>query len=177
MPDKPSRRRGFPAILRVRWAIGVVALATLTATLGLTASASAQTAYQLRNWETDRCIYAWANGPVHPTAGCGPGTNTQWYLRQWADDTWQIRNRASGMCLDDSNYGLRTFPCHAPSNPASAFQSWHRIPTQFGPAWKNQVTLRCLDDSLAYGLRTFSCHPAGSPYNRFQAFNLYFVSW
>jgi hypothetical protein len=179
MTNNPSRPRGSRAILRVRWTIALVALATLTATLALTAAASAQSRYQLRNWETDRCIYALSSGAVLPTAGCGPGSNTQWYMHQWPiDKTYQFRNRGNGMCLDDSfAFGLRTFPCHAGSNPASAFQSWHRVATQFGPAWQNQVTLRCLDDSFQYGLRPFVCHPPGSHWNRHQAFNTYFVYW
>ncbi|WP_052591712.1 RICIN domain-containing protein [Luteipulveratus mongoliensis] len=49
----------------------------------------------------------------------------QWEVRKWNDNTRQLKNVATGRCLDHSNqYGVRTFTCHDPSSDFSKFQSW-----------------------------------------------------
>jgi Cytolethal distending toxin A/C domain len=135
----------------------VVALAALMAMLAVTATASAQK--KIWNAATQRCMYAWSDGSVHPTPGCGPGANVKWNLHQWRDGTWRIQNVANRLCLDDSiEFGLRTFPCHPGSSPYSQHQSWWTNTGGGYAAIRNQKTGRCVDDSFPYGLRAFPCN-------------------
>jgi hypothetical protein len=76
-----------------------------------------------------------------------------------------MQNAATGLCLDDSNQGLRTFPCN-PASINNGFQAWREIINPSVPAFQNVATGRCLDDSN-HGLRTFPCNSA-SYINQFQ---------
>lgn len=75
-----------------------------------------------------------------------------WFVRSWGDGSVQIRNKATGNCLDDSfEAGLRSFPCNE-----MAYQDW------YGTVWGdstvtlvNKATGRAVDDSVEFGLRAF----------------------
>ncbi|MCX5205102.1 RICIN domain-containing protein [Streptomyces sp. NBC_00237] len=76
-----------------------------------------------------------------------------------------FKNRATGSCLDDSEYNLRALPCGA-DNP---HQRW-TVYDKGGDfrVLKNVATGRCLDDSNEEGLRTFDCGNGAEPYQRWK---------
>jgi hypothetical protein len=75
-----------------------------------------------------------------------------WVVHPWGDGSVEIRNVATGNCLDDSSEaGLRSFPCNQ-----MAHQDW------YGTVWAddtvtlvNKATGRAVDDSFEFGLRAF----------------------
>ena len=71
-----------------------------------------------------------------------------------AEEVVVWKNQFTGKCLDDSEYGLRTYPCNG-----GPFQKW--IITRWADGtqrFMNQMTKKCLDDSVEAGLRTFGCN-------------------
>lgn len=81
-----------------------------------------------------------------------------------ADSTQTFKNQWTKKCLDDSNYGVRTFTCNG-----TKFQQW------IVHVWKDQTrqlrsnsTGKCLDDS-SLGLRTFNCWPGSDSRSKFQS--------
>lgn len=64
------------------------------------------------------------------------------------------KNMYTGKCLDDSEYGFRTYPCND-----GIYQKW--IVTRWNDGtqrFMNAATKRCIDDSHEFGLRTFGCN-------------------
>ncbi|HWO58501.1 MAG TPA: RICIN domain-containing protein [Umezawaea sp.] len=75
-----------------------------------------------------------------------------WFVQSWGDGSVQIRNEATGNCLDDSfEARLRSFRCNE-----RAYQDW------YGTVWGdntvplvNKATGRAVDDSVEFGLCAF----------------------
>ncbi|GAA3459587.1 hypothetical protein GCM10018963_16000 [Saccharothrix longispora] len=75
-----------------------------------------------------------------------------WNVHTWDGGGTEMRNVATGNCLDDSDeFGLRAFPCNQ-----TPFQTWFRFAWDDGTVTLvNEATGRALDDSEEFGLRTF----------------------
>ncbi|WJV50888.1 helix-turn-helix domain-containing protein [Streptomyces flavofungini] len=83
-----------------------------------------------------------------------------WTVNRSADGGRQLRNHATGKCLDDGAKRLRTVPCGA-----AASQRWLFVA---GPdeavGVRNTVTGRCLADHSRPGLRAMRC--ASTPHQK-----------
>ncbi|GGS24051.1 hypothetical protein GCM10010252_74050 [Streptomyces aureoverticillatus] len=79
-----------------------------------------------------------------------------WTVNRSADGSRQLRNHATGKCLDHGGDGLRTVPCGADSS------QWWVFVTGGDEAvgLRNEATGRCLADHRRPGLRAMSCAPA-----------------
>ena len=113
----------------------VAAAAPIIAVPAMQADAAPADAVQtLRNGMSADCIDDSDDGLR--MMGCESGNPHQkWEVRVWDDGTRQLRNVATGRCLDHSNaYGLRTWTCHDPSSDFSKFQSWSKAVTNGSPA-------------------------------------------
>ncbi len=147
--------------------LGVLALASIGATLMVTAASAAARPvtfeWVFKNVETGRCL-GWDDGERVYSAPCKRLADTTWKVSTWRDGTYQLRPKYHpGRCLDDSRFGLRTFqPCWPGRSPLSRFQSWdwRYNGDGYSKAWQNwfnQETENCLDDSRL-GLRMFPCN-------------------
>jgi hypothetical protein len=80
-----------------------------------------------------------------------------WEAKQYADGTWQFKNKVTRMCLDASEYGVRGFGCND-----LRYQRWRL--GSWGGGWfelVSQYNNHCLDNSQ-HGMRTVGCN--GLPY-------------
>jgi hypothetical protein len=85
----------------------------------------------------------------------------QWNVHVWADGTRELRNVATGQCLDSVSMGVFTSPCDT-----STDQSWYVLFWSDGTiSLKNQYHGRCLEDNAGYAI-TSNCNasPAQSWY-------------
>ncbi|WP_405656455.1 helix-turn-helix domain-containing protein [Streptomyces sp. RK9] len=76
-----------------------------------------------------------------------------WTVNRSADGGRQLRNHATGKCLDDGGKGLRTVPCGAAPS-----QRWLFVAgADEAVGVRNTVTGRCLADHSRPGLRALRC--------------------
>ncbi|MFD5465119.1 RICIN domain-containing protein [Kitasatospora sp. NPDC127059] len=74
---------------------------------------------QFRNIATNRCIYGGVGAGVHPdTRACDSSKEQSWWVHARGDQV-SFENQANGLCLDDSEYGLRMMPC-----TYNRYQTW-----------------------------------------------------
>ncbi|MFG2132796.1 ricin-type beta-trefoil lectin domain protein [Streptomyces sp. NPDC048751] len=74
---------------------------------------------QFRNLATDRCIFGGVAEGAHPdTRSCNSSREQSWWVHARGDRV-SFENQATGLCLDDSEYGLRMLRCTYNSN-----QTW-----------------------------------------------------
>ncbi|MGW0748778.1 RICIN domain-containing protein [Streptomyces sp. NPDC002587] len=61
-----------------------------------------------RNAATSACLHDSESGVR--TCTCRGNDHQKWNVHRWADDTRELKNQATGLCLDDSfEHHLRTF--------------------------------------------------------------------
>ena len=66
---------------------------------------------QFRNVSTGRCIYGGVGAGAHPdTRSCDSSQQQSWWVHKRGDQV-SFENQATGLCLDDSAYGLRMLAC------------------------------------------------------------------
>ena len=66
---------------------------------------------QFRNVSTGRCIYGGVGAGAHPdTRSCDSSQQQSWWVYKRGDQV-SFENQATGLCLDDSEYGLRMLAC------------------------------------------------------------------
>jgi ricin-type beta-trefoil lectin protein len=66
---------------------------------------------QFRNVSTGRCIYGGVGAGAHPDArSCDSSEQQSWWVHKRGDQV-SFENQATGLCLDDSEYGLRMLAC------------------------------------------------------------------
>lgn len=108
-----------------------------------------------RNLFSGKCLYDSDDG--FRMAGCDSDDDHQkWVVHVWNDDTRELRNVATGRCLDHSTeFGLRTWPCNK-----TEWQSWYVSPGgTAGIALRNQATDLYLDAFIG------SSKPGASPFD------------
>ncbi|MFE9413276.1 ricin-type beta-trefoil lectin domain protein [Streptomyces sp. NPDC006704] len=66
---------------------------------------------QFRNVSTGRCMYGGVGAGSHPyTTACDSSKQQSWWVYARGDQV-SFENQATGLCLDDSEYGLRMMAC------------------------------------------------------------------
>nr|BFD90988.1 hypothetical protein KitaXyl93_23480 [Kitasatospora sp. Xyl93] len=82
----------------------------------------------------------------------------QSWIRTPAHGSYILKNRSTGLCLDDSDqYHLRAIPCNA-----TPFQLWNIYDRADGAVQiTNEETGNCLDDSFEFGIRAIGCNGMG----------------
>ncbi|MFB6814590.1 ricin-type beta-trefoil lectin domain protein [Streptomyces sp. NPDC056347] len=66
---------------------------------------------QFRNVFTGRCMYGGVGAGSHPsTQSCDSSQQQSWWVYKRGDQV-SFENQATGLCLDDSQYGLRMLAC------------------------------------------------------------------
>lgn len=66
---------------------------------------------RLRNVSTGRCIYGGVGAGSRPdTRSCDSSQQQSWWVYKRGDQV-SFENQATGLCLDDSEYGLRMLAC------------------------------------------------------------------
>lgn len=94
------------------------------------------------------------------TIPCNGTSFQKWNVHVWNDATRELKNLATGRCLDDNGIDLRTVACNS-----MTYQSWFVEGRGWGKiALRNQFTNKCLDDSV-YGLRTIGCQDGNTHQN------------
>src|SRR5437588_1989099 len=141
-------------------------LAGLGALFGATsADAAGGNVVQWRNQVTQACLSGLPT--IHRVYGspCNNPSNNiaYWSVHRWRDGTreFQVVNdrfAPNGYCLDDSNEGLRTYPCNA-----TPFQSWYLDRNRDGSTkLRNQATGRVVQDDAFAGPQP--AKPSASPF-------------
>ncbi|MFD9418813.1 RICIN domain-containing protein [Streptomyces goshikiensis] len=104
---------------------------------------------------TLRCVDSSVNGLQALECNSLP---FQSWTRSSSWSAYELRNRSTGLCLDDSaKFGLRAFPCNG-----TTFQAWNIYARDGGAVQiTNLETGKCLDDSFASGLRSLGCNGQG----------------
>lgn len=75
---------------------------------------------ELRNLFVDQCLDDSFEMGLR-TFPCNVSTYQSWYVTYSDQGPWfELRNEATGRCLDDSEYGLRTIDCNG-----STYQLWY----------------------------------------------------
>ncbi|WP_446040777.1 RICIN domain-containing protein [Streptomyces sp. SID1121] len=69
------------------------------------------------------------------------------------DGTRELRNHATGACLQHGDAGLGTRHC----DRSAAQRWWLAVGSDDSTRLKNKVTGACLDDSTAAGMRALPC--------------------
>ncbi|MFJ7063450.1 RICIN domain-containing protein [Streptomyces microflavus] len=87
------------------------------------------------------------------TYACNGLSYQRWTVHKLPDGTHQLRNHATGACLDHGETGLRSVDCSA-----SVTQRW-TLTTRPDDSveLRSAATAACLDDSVALGLRALPC--------------------
>ncbi len=98
------------------------------------------------------------DAPCHPVNY----PSERWYVHHWNDGTVQLRNYATGGCIDDSGtYGLRTLgTCWPGSDSRSVYQSFHVTHVGANVVFRNQATSRCIDDGNRWTPAAAGCTSA-----------------
>ncbi|MFJ2901327.1 MULTISPECIES: RICIN domain-containing protein [unclassified Streptomyces] len=66
---------------------------------------------QFRNIATNRCMFGEVANGAHPEArACNSSKAQSWWIHARGDRV-SFENQATGLCLDDSQYGLRMLAC------------------------------------------------------------------
>ncbi|WP_326587683.1 RICIN domain-containing protein [Streptomyces sp. NBC_01294] len=77
----------------------------------------------------------------------------RWTVHPHPDGTSELRNHATGACLDSSGSGLRTSACSAAASQKWLLTAWDDESVQVS----SRSTGACLDDSGGAGLRALPC--------------------
>ncbi|MEV5238049.1 RICIN domain-containing protein [Streptomyces cinnamoneus] len=90
------------------------------------------------------------------TYDCNGLSYQRWSVHAFPDGTRQLRNHATGACLEHGSAGLRAVACSTAATPP---QSWSvtRWPDD-AVELRNKATGACLDDATDAGLRALPCN-------------------
>ncbi|WP_019808029.1 RICIN domain-containing protein [Saccharomonospora halophila] len=130
-----------------------LAATALAGSLATAPQASAADELSWRNVGTGECMVNGDDGVLR-TIDCAPIASHMWATS--GNSILTLRGLQSGLCLDDSAYGLRQFACNG-----MTYQQWEV--TTFGDGdskLRNVATGDCLEDAHVGvgGLRTFPCN-------------------
>ncbi|MER5432109.1 ACP synthase [Streptomyces sp. NPDC002588] len=151
-------RRGWAAALAVGLSLG---LAFITAS---PASAYVGSNF-LRNWATGRCLDSNADGDVY-TLPCQQGNDYQtWepiYLGHTSSDLVQVKNKATGKCLQYNSYDGRliTYWCED-TWPKSANQTFYAEGSWTYLTLRNDLSKTCVDSNAAGSAYFLGCNGGG----------------